>query len=165
MVQSVIKQGSTPLVRREIEYRSSSCIMQVPPNMTALYVLYSNSSNSRHMNVRYVGYASSQSGSDARSMLQQHYKLNARMWSHFSVYELWDYFQKDDAAAVKALFEHIYRHDSQLKTHLTRNKRIETRDNAFIPKELFVAFIDGLSRTSTKVIQPPSLPYEQRRCF
>ena len=152
----MIKPDLIPLVRRAIEYRPSACILQVPPNMTALYVLYSYNGASRHMNVRYVGYASGQRGNDARSMLRSQHTLNGSMWSHFSVYELWDHFQKDDAAAVEALFEHVYRDDSHLKTHLARNKRIETRDNTFIPKELFVAFIDRLSRASTKVIQPRS---------
>jgi len=153
MGQGVIKPGSTPLVRREIEFQPSSRIMRLPPNMTALYVLYAYDSESRHMNVRYVGYASNQNGDDARSMLWQQHKLNGRMWSHFSVYELWDHFQKGDTRAVEALFDQVYRHDSHLKAYLTRNKRVETRDNVFIPKKLFVAFIDRLSRADTELVE------------
>jgi hypothetical protein len=151
MGQNVIKPGSTPLVRHEIEYQPSRYIMQIPPNFTALYVLYAYDSETRHMNVRYVGYADKQSGDDVRDMLLQQQKLNGRMWSHFSVYELWDYFQKDDTKAVETLFEHVYRHDSHLKTHLAKNRRVETSDNVFIPKVLFVAFVNHISRVSTKI--------------
>jgi hypothetical protein len=87
-------------------------------------------------------------------MLQRQHKFNGKMWSHFSVYALWDYFQKDDTKAVEALFDHVYRHDANLKSHLARNKRIETSDNVFIPKELFIAFIDRISRVSTKIVDP-----------
>jgi len=152
MGQGVVRPGSVPLVKLEIEFQPSGSIMRVPPNLTALYVLYSHDSESRHMNVRYVGYANSQSGEDARSMLWQQHKLNGRMWSHFSVYELWDHFQKDDTRAVETLFDHVYRHDSHLKSHLAKNKRVETRDNVFIPKELFVAFVERISRSSTEMI-------------
>lgn len=154
MGQGVIKPGSTPLVRHEIEYLPTRCVTQLPSNMTALYVLYSYDNESRHMNVCYVGYANHQNGDDARSMLQLQHRLNGRMWSHFSVYELWDHFQKDDAKAVDALFNHVYRRDSHLRTHLVRNRRIETSDNVFIPKVLFVDFIDRISRASTKVVVP-----------
>ena len=67
-----------------------------------------------------------------------------------------DYFQKVDTKAVEALFDHVYRHDSHLKSHLAKNKRIETCDNVCIPKELFVAFIDRISRVSTIIIDPES---------
>lgn len=124
--------------------------MRVPPNMKALYVLYSYIKESHQMNVRYVGYANGQDGKDARSMLWQQHSINGAIWSHFSVYELWDHFRKEDASVVEDLFNHVYRHDSHLKSHLARNKRTETRDNDFIPKEVFVAFIERISGASTK---------------
>lgn len=145
------QSASSPLVRNEMEFLPASEIMSVPANIKALFALFAYDSELKNYNVMYVGYASSEGENKIRALLKEQQRLNGRMWSHFSVYELWDYIQEKDDRAVEMLFNQIYRRDTQYRQHLTRNKK-HTADNLFVPKQLFKSFVDRISRASTQIV-------------
>ena len=160
MGKTVIKPGSTPMVRHEIEYQPPGRITLIPADMEALFVLYAYDPDSRFMNVRYVGYADNRGGNDIRTLLEQQYRINGRQWSHFSVYELREAFRYDDDPAVDALFRHVYRDDSHMKSRLTGSGRDATRDNPFVPRQLFLSFINRITRTAAKFTDTRITPRE-----
>jgi hypothetical protein len=147
-----IQPGTSPLVRYEMEFLPASEIMQIPGNIKALFALYAYDSELRNFNVMYIGYANNEGGNTIRSLLKEQERLNGRMWSHFSVYELWDYIQKDDQRAVDMLFKQIYRRDALYRREMTRSSLEKCQNNLFVPKQLFTSFIERISRTSTQIV-------------
>jgi hypothetical protein len=65
--------------------------------------------------VQYVGMASAGNRRGLRGRLSSHAKSKkkADLWSHFSVYEVWDNIRDDEIRELEGLFRHIYREDAR----------------------------------------------------
>lgn len=146
-----IQPGSSPLVRYEMEYQPTSQIQLVPSGIKALIVLYSYNKEPEYFNVKYIGYADGKGFNTARAILSEQQQLNGRMWSHFSVYELWDHLQKNDDYAVNELFRQIYRRDSHSRSSVTMDKKKYTGNDLFVPKQLFFTFIESISKPEMQI--------------
>jgi hypothetical protein len=57
----------------------------------------------------YIGMATL--GEGIRSRLKQHNKSGRKIWSHFSVFEVWDNINADEIEELEGLFREIYRKD------------------------------------------------------
>ena len=47
-----------------------------------------------------------------RGRLRSHLRSKKDLWSHCSVFEVWDNIRDDEVAELEGLFRHLYRHDS-----------------------------------------------------
>ena len=57
--------------------------------------------------VIYIGMARGKSGAKARLKAQRRHK--ADLWSHFSVFEVWDNISREQVQELEGIFRHIYR--------------------------------------------------------
>jgi len=99
------------LFKNSLEFLPVREIGQVPLKVRGIYVLYYARKNSTAMDVVYVGMArGEQSGAKGRLIVHKRNKPN--LWTHFSLYEVWDNITKSQVEELEGLFRQIYRHDS-----------------------------------------------------
>ncbi len=46
-----------------------------------------------------------------RSRLRSHVRQKGELWTHFSVFEVWDNISNDEIAELEGLFHHLYKFD------------------------------------------------------
>jgi hypothetical protein len=46
-------------------------------------------------------------------LLESHRRNKPKLWTHFSVYEVWDNIAKQQVEELEGLFRHIYRYDNE----------------------------------------------------
>ena len=83
--------------------------MTLPARMRGIYVLYQQGED-KTMNVVYVGMARGDY-SGAKGRLIQHKKNKADLWTHCSVFEVWDNIFPQQVEELEGLFRHLYRRD------------------------------------------------------
>ena len=74
------------LIKRWQPFVSESEVKQIPGKLRGIYVLYKYMRKTRRYNVVYVGMAVG----SIRHRLNSHKRNKAGLWTHFSVFEVWD---------------------------------------------------------------------------
>lgn len=97
------------LFKHSFEFVPKENIGELPSRMRGIYVLYQKGDD-RAMNVVYVGMARGEN-SGAKGRLLQHRKIKADLWSHCSVFEVWDNIFPQQIEELEGLFRHLYRLD------------------------------------------------------
>jgi hypothetical protein len=98
------------LFKNSFEFFPISDIPKIPVRVRGIYVLY-NCWDQKHMDVVYIGMARGEN-TGVKARLQNHKKSKSKLWTHFSVYEVWDNISKEQVEELEGLFRHIYRKDS-----------------------------------------------------
>jgi hypothetical protein len=97
-------------IKRFAEFRRKTDINDIPPKTRGLYALLNKKPRERY-EVVYIGMARGLK-SGVRGRLHSHEKSNkGSLWTHFSVYEVWDNITESEVAELEGLFRHIYRKD------------------------------------------------------
>jgi len=81
-------------------------VSSLPWRIRGIYALYKQDGN--FMNLMYVG----MTDSGAKGRLMSHKGKKEGLWTHCSVYEVWDNITQDQIAELEALFRHTLRKDS-----------------------------------------------------
>jgi predicted nuclease of predicted toxin-antitoxin system len=107
-------QSPLRLIRRSLEYLTVDEVGALPPNLRGIYVLYEfitprGRSLKPHYDVVYVGMARK---GGIRGRLRSHKRSKRKLWTHCSVFEVWDNIRDDEVAELEGLFRHLYRDDS-----------------------------------------------------
>ena len=108
MPQSLLR-----LIKRCAEYIPQEKIKQLPRGLRGIYVFYKYNPKRSKYNVLYVGMTSAERRGGIRGRLWSHHLKKCRLWTHFSVFEVWDNIRDDEVTELEGLFRHIYRGDSQ----------------------------------------------------
>ena len=82
----------------------------LPRGMRGIYVLYNHRPRVRRFDVVYVGMAADGS---IRSRLRTHRTKKKDLWTHCSVFEVWDNITPAEVKELEGIFRHIYRKDSR----------------------------------------------------
>lgn len=100
------------MFKNSFEFRPLGEVDLVPPRTRGLYVLYHQDKHGQ-MNVVYIGMARGEN-SGARARLKAHVKSEGKrnLWTHFSVFEVWDNIRKEQIEELEGLFRHLYRKDA-----------------------------------------------------
>jgi hypothetical protein len=78
-----------------------------------IYVLLKKR-NAGKFDVVYVGMAGGQkAGARGRMMSHSRNRTKGKLWTHFSLFEVWDNITQAEVAELEGLFRHIYRKDSR----------------------------------------------------
>ncbi len=109
------------LIRRWEKYLSIDEVNSVPKGLRGFYVLYKHSKKTDSdnivtdlYNVVYVGMSSAGSNTGhIRGRLKNHRKRKKGLWSHFSIFEVWDNIRDDEIRELEGLFRQIYKDDSR----------------------------------------------------
>jgi hypothetical protein len=112
-------QSQCYLFERAWEFVKKEELKSIPERVRGLYVLYhSDGKKTKNgkmtMNVVYVGMARGDK-SGVQGRLKTHLKTQkkANLWTHFSVFEVWDNITKEQVQELEGLFRHIFRRDAQ----------------------------------------------------
>lgn len=124
-----MKQSPLRLFKRCTEYIPIDEIDVLPRGLRGIYVLYLQ--NDKDFDVVYVGMTNAFKGGGIKGRLRGHRKRKFGLWTHSSVYEVWDNIRDDEVKELEGLFRHIYRSDSKaspLNTQRTYGKLEEIID-------------------------------------
>src|SRR5687768_17341608 len=107
-------QSPLRLIRRFAELKPIDAVDELPRALRGFYVLYKKHRRNLkdYFDVVYVGMAAAGRRGGIRGRLRQHRKKKAELWSHFSVYEVWENIRDDEIRELEGLFRHIYRTDA-----------------------------------------------------
>jgi hypothetical protein len=103
------KQNTLRLIKRAEEFLSVAELHRLPAGMRGIYILYRHRRRLDRYDVVYVGMASSSIGVRVRS----HRKKKANLFTHCSIFEVWDNITKAEIEELEGLFRHFYRFDSR----------------------------------------------------
>ncbi len=111
-----VEQSPLRLIKRSIEYLSVEDILRFPRGIRGIYVLYNYRPRIDKYDVVYVGMTNAGNGGGVLRRLRGHKKHKAGLWSHCSVFEVWDNIRDDEIVELEGLFRHIYRYDAKANT-------------------------------------------------
>ena len=100
------------LIKSVLEYQPKENIHLVPIKTRGIYALYRENADGKSYDLVYVGMARGKE-SGIRGRLSSHNKRKGNLWSHFSVYEVWDNIREDEIEELEGLFRHLFRYDSK----------------------------------------------------
>jgi hypothetical protein len=87
----------------------------VPGALRGVYVLYRQIgvAKAKKFSVVYVGMSASGRTRGIRRRLAAHKKTKGDLWTHFSVFQVWDNIRNEEIRELEGLFRHLYRKDPQ----------------------------------------------------
>lgn len=106
-------QSALRLVKRYAELLPKERVKDFPRRLRGIYVLYNQRPRANKFDVVYVGMASAGRRSGIKGRLTTHSQKKGSLWTHFSLYEVWDNIRDEEVRELEGLFRHIYRKDSQ----------------------------------------------------
>lgn len=107
------EQSPLRLIKRTIEYLPVEEVLELPRGIRGIYVLYSYRPRLDKHDVVYVGMTNAWKGGGVRGRLKRHKNKKLGLWTHCSVFEVWDNIRDDEIKELEGLFRHIYRDDSR----------------------------------------------------
>jgi hypothetical protein len=98
-------------IKRTAEFKEKAEVDLVPRGVRGIYVLFNKRRGGERYDVVYVGL----SRTGVRGRLRGHRRspVKGRLWSHFSVLEVWDNVSDQEIGELEGLFRHIYRRDTR----------------------------------------------------
>lgn len=99
------------LIKRIAEYKPKDEVDLVPKSRRGIYVLFRQVTSAEQYDVVYVGL--SRTGMRARLRTHRRSRSKARLWTHFSVFEVPEDVSDERIAELEGLFRQIYRRDSR----------------------------------------------------
>lgn len=106
------------LVKAREEYLPIKDIGRLPSGLRGIYVLYKRKANRQDRafefyDVVYVGMSKSGGSGHIKRRLGGHLKRKNGLWTHVSIFEVWDNVRDDEILELEGLFRVIYRFDSR----------------------------------------------------
>jgi len=108
-----MEQSPLRLIKRCIEYLPVEEVLRFPRGVRGIYVLYKYRPRIDRYDVVYVGMTNAGNGGGVRGRLRGHKKHKAGLWTHCSVFEVWDNIRDEEIVELEGLFRHIYRYDAK----------------------------------------------------
>ncbi len=127
-----MQQSPLRLIKRSAEYQLVEDVLKVPKGIRGIYVLYEYQPKQKKYDVVYVGMTAAGERGGVRGRLRSHKKRKSGLWTHFSVFEVWDNIRDEEIAELEGLFRHIYHLDSKansLNVQRRFKKLIQVRNN------------------------------------
>ncbi|HEX6927774.1 MAG TPA: GIY-YIG nuclease family protein [Gammaproteobacteria bacterium] len=99
------------LIKKVAERIPQADVHHLPRGVRGIYVLYKERRRIGKHDVVYVG----MTNSSVRSRLMRHRekKEMRALWTHASIFAVWENIRDDEVTELEGLFRHIYRSDSQ----------------------------------------------------
>jgi hypothetical protein len=85
----------------------------LPTGLRGIYVLYRFRRKTGAFNVVYVGMARSGGRGGIRGRLKSHRRHKGDLWTHCSVFEVWDNIRDEEVIELEGLFRQIYARDQK----------------------------------------------------
>ena len=101
------------LVKSWRELLAKRDVARLPFGMRGIYVLYKHNRRTGAYNVVYIGMSAAAERSHIRRRLVSHLRKKGGLWTHCSVFEVWDNVRGDEIRELEGLFRQIYSKDSR----------------------------------------------------
>ncbi len=115
-----MEQSPLRLIKRKQEHLPKSEINSLPTGLRGIYVLYRYRRSTGAYNVVYVGMARSGGRGGIRGRLKSHRRhkttregTQSVLWTHCSVYEVWENIRDEEVIEMEGLFRQIYALDQR----------------------------------------------------
>lgn len=121
------------LVKNSVEFLDKTWRNDVPRYCRGIYILYKYVRRTGAYNVVYVGMAGGEYAG-IKGRLRRHEKSKSGLWTHFSVYQVWDNIREEEIRELEGLFRQIYQRDSRankLNKQKSFRKLNRLRSNSF----------------------------------
>ena len=123
--------SSLKFIKEWIEYQPLADRVRLPKGLRGIYALYRYKPRSREYDVVYIGMSGAANRAHIRTRLKSHAKSKSALWTHFSVFVVWDNIRDEEIRELEGLFRHIYSMDSRAN-RLNRQRRFKKLKN--VPK-------------------------------
>lgn len=108
-----MQKSELRLIKNVLEYIPQKEVDVIPKRTRGIYVLYkrkgAKKAQSHHYDFVYIGMASTGIG----GRIRKHKKYKGHLWTHFSLFEVWDNISDQEIEELEGLFRHLYRFDSK----------------------------------------------------
>jgi len=101
------------LIKRCAEFLSRMEIKNIPPYRRGIYALLHYRPKLDAFDVVYIGIAAGTKTASIRGRLRIHERRKGHLWTHFSIYEVWDNIREEEIRELEGIFRHIYRLDTR----------------------------------------------------
>ena len=110
-------------IKRCAEFRPRKDMRFVPGNTRGIHALLRYRPRLKRYDVVYVGMAAGpKAGIRSRLMSHSRSKRKRKLWTHFSLFEVWENIRGEEVQELEGLFRHIYRKDTQtIRLNLQRS--------------------------------------------
>lgn len=110
------------LIKNCSQWLPKALLLDLPRGIRGIYVLHMYQKKTQKYDVVYIGMTVS--GGGVRSRLKRHKnsKTKGALWTHFSLFEVWDNIHPDEVEELEGLFREIYRKDEKANT-LNKQKK------------------------------------------
>ncbi|MBV6400594.1 MAG: hypothetical protein CNIPEHKO_00887 [Anaerolineales bacterium] len=98
------------LIKNALEYKSIDQIDTVPDRTRGIYALYKCVRKGKNFDLVYVGMARG-AKTGIKGRLRSHRKQKNGLWTHFSVFEVWDNIVEEEVEELEGLFRHLFKFD------------------------------------------------------
>lgn len=98
------------LIKHALEYLPKESISLVPFQTRGIYALYQKFSDKDNYDLVYIGMARGLKGG-IRKRLRSHKENKPNLWSHFSIFEVWDNIREEEVEELEGLFRHLFKKD------------------------------------------------------
>jgi hypothetical protein len=112
IILNLMRQSDLRIIKNCAERLPKADIARIPSGTRGIYALLCKQSEKQY-EVVYIGMARGASGVPSRLRRHKRSKKKGKLWSHFSVYEVWDNITEEEIAELEGLFRHIYRRDAK----------------------------------------------------
>jgi len=100
------------LIKNVLEFEPKQNINLVPVRTRGIYALYQHKPKSGVYDLVYIGMARGKK-TGIKGRLISHNKYKKGLWTHFSVYEVWDNISEAEVEELEGLFRHLFKRDSK----------------------------------------------------
>jgi hypothetical protein len=99
------------LIKRCAEFRPREELKIVPPHIRGIYALLRYRPRLHKYDVVYIGMA----GGSIRGRLRSHScsKRKGEIWTHFSIFEVWENVREEEVKELEGILRYIYRKDTR----------------------------------------------------
>jgi hypothetical protein len=96
------------LIKNALEYKSIGEIDDVPDRTRGIYALYKR--KGKFYDLVYVGMARGVK-TGIKGRLRSHKRHKNGLWTHYSVFEVWDNIVESEVEELEGLFRHLFKKD------------------------------------------------------
>ena len=101
------------LIKRCVEFVPIDEAKNVPHRTRGVYVLFKYRPRLNKYDVVYIGMAGGEKKAGICGRLGKHKREKRDLWTHFSIFEVWDNIREDEVKELEGIFRHIYRRDNR----------------------------------------------------
>lgn len=100
------------LIKNCAEFLTKDDIKNIPPLTRGIYALLRYRKKLHMYDVVYIGMVGGTKGAGIRGRLRVHKRKKGNLWTHCSIFEVWDNIREEEVRELEGILRHIFRKDS-----------------------------------------------------